>query len=140
MFKKKKHLIENLILKKGKKSKAENLLKETLKKIQKTNKKNSLPLIKNAIISSTIGFTTNKQTLKRGKRKKVVQTTAFLVSETARFSNSWKIVVKPSFEKKSGDFPKNLSKTIVNLLNKNQELKEKTKLIVNRKYGFKFRW
>lgn len=95
MYKKRKTILENMLIKKGCKYKTENILKGTVKKIQKTVKnKNSTLIIKNSIIKSADSQVTAKQVLKKGKRKKVLQSTIILISEKAIFSNSWKKVVK----------------------------------------------
>ena len=141
MFKNKQSLLENLILKRGEKWKTEALIKKTFKNLQKNcNKKPSLSVVKNAIIISATGVNVNKQTLKRGKKKRVVQTTAFLISERARFCDSWKNIVKSTrLNKTSTSFSKDLSKKLIEL-NSNNLKKNTLMTTIHKKYGFKFKW
>lgn len=130
-----------MILKQGKKWKAESLLKQSFKRLQKNcRKKNSLPLIKNAIVINARGSSLNKQTLKKGKRKKVIQTTVLLVSEKARFSDSWKTLIKSVSNKPfDSQFCFRLSKKIVDS-NKTSSNNNRFIPLINKKHGLKFKW
>lgn len=142
MYKSKKFILENLLLKQGKKWKSENIIKKTFKKLQITeNKKKSLNLFKNALVLCADAFSINKQTLKKGKRKKTIQTTVFLTSEKSRFSNSWKKLGKSIEFQKVCPFSVKLTQQIQKFNSLNLFLKKnEVRSSINEKSGFKFRW
>ena len=141
MFKNKKSVMENMILKQGKKWTAEIIFKRVFKNLQRTcSNKNSLPIIKNAIITNSKGLNVNKQTLKRGKRKTVVQTAVVLVSEKARFSDSWKTLIKSAASKSESGFYLNFSKNLVDSGKNISNDGGSVVAVINNKHGLKFKW
>ena len=91
-----KQLLENLLLKNGAKWKSENIIKKTFKNLQKTEKnQKSHEALKTLLVSNSVGIGEHTLTLKKGKRKRVVKTTVFLVSERVRYLEAWKNVIKP---------------------------------------------
>lgn len=141
MFKdSKKNLLKNLLLKKGKKWKAECLIKKTFKSMQKTiSKKQVMPILKLAISSNSVCFAENQQTLKRGKRKRIVKTTVFLVSDKSRFAHSWKNMLNMPSSKKKKPFCEELVEKVISVGSSVQEKQSKA-MSVQKKYGLKFKW
>lgn len=109
MYKAKKLILENLLLKKGKKWKTENLIKKTFKNLQVIDKqKKVLDLFKNALILHADGFNINKQTLKKGKKKKLFIKQFFWFLKKVDFPVRGKGLQKQFYSKKQSLFLQSL--------------------------------
>ena len=107
--KNKKTALENLVLKKGTKHTTEKLMKKLFKFSHKTSKKTRfIESLKLAIVQHSKFSTEAQQTIKLGKRKRVLKTTMLLVSERVRYLNSWKNVLKTNTTKVKTPFPERI--------------------------------
>lgn len=141
MYKKRKSILENLLTKKGNKYKTEIILKAVIKSLQKaTRNKSSTPFIKNAIVKSADSQVTSKQVLKRGKRKRTVNSKIVLVSEKARYANAWKNVIKKASTLKGSSLSARLAETVSQ---SKQELFNNAKSLsdpIDKTISTRFRW
>lgn len=143
MYKPYKKRFENAFLKNGSKHKAEREIKKIFKKMQKSaSKKSGLNVLKQNITENYGVFAVGKQTVKRGKRKKTLQTTIVFSSEKARFSQACKnLISETSKTVKGNSF---VDKFVTRLKNDEQSNGvKKTELLgltVRKKNAVKFRW
>lgn len=94
MFRKNESTLKNFMQKNGCKHTSEKILKQVFKETQKRQEVyKSLDLIKRALILTSEGLGTTKQTIKVGKRKKTTYNGILLVTEKSRFSNTCKKLV-----------------------------------------------
>ena len=137
---KKKRIIENFVLKKGKKNKSENLIKKLFKLAQKTLKnQKSLCVLKSYILKTAKSIVEAKQTLKRGKKKKIIETQVILLTEKKIYSNAWANllnVVEPNKLKVTKGFPKKVLET----LSSDKTFYKNSSSLKNKKSEIKFRW
>ena len=137
-------LLENLLLKNGAKWKSENIIKKTFKNLQKTEKnRKSHEALKTLLVSNSVGIGEHTLTLKKGKRKRVVKTTVFLVSERVRYLEAWKNVIKPiRSQKRTKAFFLEVSDKINQLLKASLARPDslKVEVLIHKKHGFKFKW
>ena len=144
---KKKITLENLLLKNGNKWKSENILKKTLKLTQKTKKNgDGMAMIKGSIVKNAVGlFLEHKQTLKKGKRKRVVKVPVVMVSERSWYIFSWRSLSKNAYLKGSAPFFSNLTKKIVedSRIEGKEVIKESSILphaVQSNRHRLKFKW
>lgn len=135
--KKIKDKIINNIMKNGKKKTSENILLKTGKKIQKTNKKNHLSILKLAITNTAPIIKLKEIKRKKRKTKKYLP---YVLNEKNRISNSLKKIIEAKKVNK-----KSLANEIIVLANDNSDNVFENKknahesAIAKKKYLY-FRW
>ena len=142
MYKPYKKNFENTLLKNGSKHKTEHEIKKIFKRIQKgAPKKSGLEVLKQSITKNYGFFTIGKQTVKRGKRKKTLQTKIVFSSEKARFSQACKnLIFETTKMSKGNSFAEKFSNKIKNDEQSNKLKTEISSLVSKKKYSVKFRW
>jgi len=141
MYKKKEKLFENFVQKRGKKHKAEKIIKNALKALQKANKQKTVELIKKSIVLSSEGVGLIKQTIKKGKRKTVSKKTLLLISEKSQLSKAYLNITKYARTIEAKNYHQKISTAVKNINNNFNELKlTNTIQMIDRKASLKFRW
>ena len=135
----KKRSLANFAFKNGKKSKIEKNLKSVFKTLQKKNiKKSSFELLKYSIVLFSKNILKNKQTKKKGKRKRIIETNLLLISNKSRFSNALKTLVYNANSNKGLPFEKRISDLILNTTKYSETTTTRTP--IDKKLALKFRW
>jgi len=134
----------NSFMKNGKKTSGEKILLKFIKFLQKSTNKNYVSLMKLGIINSTPIFKLNEQIVKKGKRKAVRVTPAFISKNSLRVMIALKFINK-IVSKGSNSFYKDFGNEIINsaqlkssTVDKKNELQKQ--VLVNKRYISKFRW
>lgn len=133
-------------MKKGKKETSEKILNKTIKKIQKSNKKNCKNQLQIAIINLTPTFKLNKQSKKKGKKKQMNLVPVFLPNNDLRISFALKLFRLTSLKNKKEKTSKILTKEILHSSNfiKSTSIDNKNELqkqiLSQKRYFYKFRW
>jgi len=133
-----KNKIVNVFMKNGNKYISEKMLLKSLKLVQKSSKKNFEYLIKLAVINTTSTFKLNEQVIKKGKRKSKKVIPLFIIKDSRRIMTSLKYfkIVRGN----SINSYKNLTKKILDFSFLKNQLEEKTKILLNKRYLSKFKW
>jgi ribosomal protein S7 len=139
-----KNKIVNSFMKSGKKRIGEKILLKCVKFLQKSTNKNSINLLKLGIVNSTPIFKLNEQVVKKGKRKALKVTPAFITKNSLRVMIALKFINK-IVSKNSSLFYKNFGDEIIasahfkspSVDKKNEFHKQ---VLMNKRYISKFRW
>ena len=139
-----KNKIVNSFMKSGKKRIGEKILLKCIKFLQKSTNKNSINLLKLGIVNSTPIFKLNEQIVKKGKRKAIKITPAFISKNSLRVMIALKFINKIVL-KNSNSFYKNFGDEIMSSAHlKSPSVDKKNEfhkqVLMNKRYISKFRW
>ena len=141
-----KEKIVNSFMQKGKKETSERILNQTIKKIQKLEKKNCKNQLQLAIMNLTPTFKLNKQSKKRGKKKQMNHVPNFLPNNYLRIGFALKLLKLTLLKNKKGKTCEHLAKEILTSSNsvKSISIEQKNELqkqvLSQKRYFYKFRW
>ena len=85
--------ILNHLTQKGKKTKSEKIFSQTLKKLQKTTKKETAKIIQSSLILSSKIFKTHTIKNKKNRKKKITMKSVFILDNNKRFSFAIKLII-----------------------------------------------
>lgn len=138
--------ITNSFMSNGQKEICEKILLKTLKNIQRTNVKNYKNILQFFIVNLTPIFKFNKQSKKRGKKKKIVYTPYLIPNNELRINFALKLLKSVLSKNKKNSITKNLSQEILTSIvsNKSISIEKKTEIqnqiLAQKRYFYKFRW
>lgn len=141
-----KNKIINSFMSNGQKETCEKILTKTLKNIQRDNIKNLKKIIQLFILDLTPVFKFNKQSKKRGKKKKITFTPYLIPNNELRVNFALKILKSVLLKNKQNNTENNLSREILNsvLSNKSTSIEKKVatqdQVLAQKRYFYKFRW
>lgn len=141
-----KNKIINSFMSNGQKETCEKILTKTLKNIQRDNIKNLKKIIQLFILDLTPVFKFNKQSKKRGKKKKITFAPYLIPNNKLRINFALKTLKSVLSENKQSNTENNLSREILNsvLSNKSTSIEKKVatqnQVLAQKRYFYKFRW
>ena len=141
-----KNKILNSFMFSGQKETCEKILIKTLKSIQRNNLKNSKKIFQLFIINLTPVFKFNKQSKKRGKKKRIIFTPYLIPNNALRVNFALKQLKSILLKNKQNNFVHNLSHEIVTSVISNKTISGEKKfemqnqVLAQKRYFYKFRW
>lgn len=141
-----KNKIINSFMSNGQKETSEKILTKTLKNIQRNNTKNFKKILQLFILNLTPVFKFNKQSKKRGKKKKITFSPYLIPTNELRINFALKLLKSILLKNKQNNIVNNLSFEIISSVfsNKSVSSEKKTELqnqvFAQKRYFYKFRW
>jgi len=141
-----KNKIINSLMSNGQKETCEKILTKTLKNIQRNNTKNFKKILQLFILNLTPVFKFNKQSKKRGKKKKIVFTPYLIPNNELRINFALKLLKSILSKNKQNNAVHNLSNEIIASILSNKSISNEKKIEIQnqvlsqKRYFYKFRW
>jgi len=139
--------IANSFMFSGRKETCEKNLIKTLKNVQRNSTKNCKNVLKLFILNLTPIFKLNKQSKKRGKKKKITYTPYLIPNNELRINFALKLLKSILLKNQKKNIINNLSHEIINSitsLNKSVSIEKKNEIqkqvLSQKRYFYKFRW
>lgn len=138
--------IINIIMISGRKTTAEKILLNLVKKLQKSSNKHFKTLVQLAIINITPTFKLKEQIVKKGKRKAIKNNSSFIIANATRMLISLKLIKRVGTKsKKYNQCYTKLTKEFLLASNlKGDSADKKTEMqkrvLLNKRYLSKFHW
>ena len=138
--------IINIIMISGRKTTAEKILLNFVKKLQKSSNKYFKTLVQLAILNITPTFKLKEQIVKKGKRKAIKNSSSFIIANATRVLLSLKLIKHVGIKsKKFNQCYTKLTKEFLLASNlKGDSVDKKTemqkRILLNKRYLSKFHW
>jgi ribosomal protein S7 len=141
-----KNKIINSFMFNGQKETSEKILMKTLKNIQRDQTKNFKKILQLFILNLTPVFKFNKQSKKRGKKKKITFTPYLIPNNELRINFALKLLKSILSKNKQNNTENNLSREIITSVFSNKSISTEKKveiqnqILAQKRYFYKFRW
>jgi len=143
-----KNKLINSFMSNGQKETCEKILKQTLKNTQRNSTKNCKKLLQLFVVNLTPMFKFNKQSKKRGKKKKIEFIPYLIPTNELRINFALKLLRLTLIKRKKNSFTNSLSNEILTSVLSNgstsisieKKNEMQNQILTQKRYFYKFKW